>query len=86
MHLTKRAQSEDDHNGENRVREEPEATQPGRPRPADLPYLSTPGALLWQRGECCNHVEENHASLHQEEGVVVVQAIFDDIFEKALGF
>jgi hypothetical protein len=31
-------------------------------------------------------VEENHASLHQEEGVVVVQAIFDDIFEKALGF
>jgi hypothetical protein len=31
-------------------------------------------------------VEENHKSLHQEEGVVVVQAIFDDVFEKALGF
>jgi hypothetical protein len=32
-------------------------------------------------------VEENHKSLHQEEGVfVVVQAIFDDIFEEALGF
>jgi hypothetical protein len=31
-------------------------------------------------------VEENHKSLHQEEGVVVVQAIFDDVFEEALGF
>jgi hypothetical protein len=31
-------------------------------------------------------VEENHESLHQEEGVVVVQAIFDDVFEEALGF
>jgi hypothetical protein len=26
-------------------------------------------------------VEENHKSLHQEEGVIVVQAIFDDVFE-----
>jgi hypothetical protein len=31
-------------------------------------------------------VEENHKSLHQEEGVIVVQAIFDDVFEEALGF
>jgi hypothetical protein len=31
-------------------------------------------------------VEENHKSLHQEEGVIVIQAIFDDIFEEALGF
>jgi hypothetical protein len=31
-------------------------------------------------------VEENHKSLHQEEGVVVVQAIFYDVFEEALGF
>jgi hypothetical protein len=31
-------------------------------------------------------VEENHKSLLQEEGVIVVQAIFDDIFEEALGF
>jgi hypothetical protein len=31
-------------------------------------------------------VEENHKSLHQEEGVIIVQAIFDDIFEEALGF
>jgi hypothetical protein len=31
-------------------------------------------------------VEENHKYLHQEEGVVVVQAIFDDVFEEALGF
>jgi hypothetical protein len=31
-------------------------------------------------------VEENHKSLHQEEGVVVVQAIFEDVYEEALGF
>jgi hypothetical protein len=31
-------------------------------------------------------VEENHKSLHQEERVVVIQAIFDDVFEEALGF
>jgi hypothetical protein len=31
-------------------------------------------------------VEENHKSLHQEEGVIVVQAIFDGVFEEALGF
>jgi hypothetical protein len=31
-------------------------------------------------------VEGNHNSLHQEEGVIIVQAIFDDIFEEALGF
>jgi hypothetical protein len=31
-------------------------------------------------------VEENHKSLHQEEGVIVVQAIIDDVFEEALGF
>jgi hypothetical protein len=30
-------------------------------------------------------VDENHKSLHQE-GVIVVQAIFDDVFEEALGF
>jgi hypothetical protein len=29
-------------------------------------------------------VEENHKSLQQEEGVIVVQATFDDIFEEAL--
>jgi hypothetical protein len=27
-------------------------------------------------------VKENHKSLHQEEAVVVVQAIFDDVFEE----
>jgi hypothetical protein len=31
-------------------------------------------------------VEENHKSLQQEEGVIVVQAIFDDVFQEALGF
>jgi hypothetical protein len=31
-------------------------------------------------------VAENHKSLHQEKGVVVVQAIFDDVFEEELGF
>jgi hypothetical protein len=31
-------------------------------------------------------VEENHKFIHQEEGVIVIQAIVDDVFEEALGF
>jgi hypothetical protein len=31
-------------------------------------------------------VEENYKSLHQEEGVIVIQAVFDDVFEEAPGF
>jgi hypothetical protein len=31
-------------------------------------------------------VEENHKPFHQEEGVVVIQAIFNDVFKEALGF
>jgi hypothetical protein len=31
-------------------------------------------------------VEENDKSLQQEERVVIVQAIFDNVFEEALGF
>jgi hypothetical protein len=31
-------------------------------------------------------VEENHESLFQEEGFIVIQAVVDDVFEKALGF
>jgi hypothetical protein len=31
-------------------------------------------------------MEENPKYLHQEEGVIVVQAIFDDVFEEALDF
>jgi hypothetical protein len=31
-------------------------------------------------------VEENQKSLHQEEGVIVIQAVFNDVFEEALGF
>jgi hypothetical protein len=31
-------------------------------------------------------VEENHKFILQEEGVIVIQAIVDDIFEEALGF
>jgi hypothetical protein len=31
-------------------------------------------------------VEKNHKSLHEEEWVVVIQAILDDVFEEALGF
>jgi hypothetical protein len=30
--------------------------------------------------------KKTNKSLHQEEGVVIVQAIFDDIFEEALSF
>jgi hypothetical protein len=31
-------------------------------------------------------VEENHKSFQQEEGVIVVQAIFDDVFKEVLIF
>jgi hypothetical protein len=31
-------------------------------------------------------VEENHKSLLQEEGFIVIQAVFNDVFEEALGF
>jgi hypothetical protein len=31
-------------------------------------------------------VEENHNSLLQEEGFIVIQADIDDVFEEALGF
>jgi hypothetical protein len=31
-------------------------------------------------------VEENHKSVYQEEGVIVIQAVFDDVFKEALGF
>jgi hypothetical protein len=31
-------------------------------------------------------MEENYKSLHQEEGIIVVQAIIDNLFEEALGF
>jgi hypothetical protein len=30
-------------------------------------------------------VEENHKPFYQEERVVIVQSIFDDVFEEALG-
>jgi hypothetical protein len=31
-------------------------------------------------------VEENYKSFHQEEGIIVVQAIIDNFFKEALGF
>jgi hypothetical protein len=31
-------------------------------------------------------VEENHKFILQEEGVIVIQAVVDDVFEEALGF
>jgi hypothetical protein len=31
-------------------------------------------------------VEENHKSLLQEDGVIVIQAVVDDVFEETLGF
>jgi hypothetical protein len=31
-------------------------------------------------------VEENHKSLLQEEGFIVIQAVFNDVFEEELGF
>jgi hypothetical protein len=31
-------------------------------------------------------MEKNYKSFHQEEGIIVVQAFIDNIFEEALGF
>jgi hypothetical protein len=31
-------------------------------------------------------MEENYKSFHQEEGIIVVQAIIDNLLEEALGF
>jgi hypothetical protein len=31
-------------------------------------------------------MEENYKSLYQEEGIIVVQAFIDNLFEEALGF
>jgi hypothetical protein len=31
-------------------------------------------------------MEENYKSFHQEEGIIVVQAIIDNLFEEALSF
>jgi hypothetical protein len=31
-------------------------------------------------------MEENYKTFHQEEGIIVVQAIIDDLFEEVLGF
>jgi hypothetical protein len=31
-------------------------------------------------------MEENYKSFHQEEGIIVIQAIIDNLFEEVLGF
>jgi hypothetical protein len=31
-------------------------------------------------------MEENYKSFHQEEGIIIVQAIIDNFFEEAFGF
>jgi hypothetical protein len=31
-------------------------------------------------------MEENYKSFHQEEGIIIIQAIIDNLFEEALGF
>jgi hypothetical protein len=31
-------------------------------------------------------VEENHEFILQEEGVIIIEAIVNDVFEEALGF
>jgi hypothetical protein len=49
-----KSQSEDDHARGKPSREGQEATQAGRPRLTDLPYISTPGALLWQASNSPN--------------------------------
>jgi hypothetical protein len=41
---------------------------------------------LYQKGECIKYVEENHKPFYQEEGIIVIQAIIDDVLEETLGF
>jgi hypothetical protein len=49
-------------------------------------YLSTKPWINICEEECNKHVEENYQYFHQEEGIIVVQAIIDNLFEEALGF
>jgi hypothetical protein len=36
--------------------------------------------------ESASTMEENYKSFHQEEGIIIIQAIIDNLFEEALGF
>jgi hypothetical protein len=46
--------------------------------------VENPGYLFVR--ESAATMEENYKSLHQEEGIIVVYAIIDNLFEEALGF
>jgi hypothetical protein len=46
--------------------------------------VENPGYLFVR--ESAATMEENYKSFHQEEGIIVVQAIIDNLFEETLGF
>jgi hypothetical protein len=46
--------------------------------------VENPGYIFVR--ESAATMEENYKSFHQEEGIIVVQAIIDNLFEEALGF
>jgi hypothetical protein len=46
--------------------------------------VENPG-YIFVRGSAAT-MKENYKSLHQEEGIIVVKAIIDNLFEEALGF
>jgi hypothetical protein len=46
--------------------------------------VENPGYIFVR--ESAATMEENYKSFHQEEGIIVVQAIIYNLFEEALGF
>jgi hypothetical protein len=46
--------------------------------------VQNPGYIFVR--ESAATMEENYKSFHQEEGIIVVQAIINNLFEEALGF
>jgi hypothetical protein len=46
--------------------------------------IENPGYLFVR--ESAATMEENYKSFHQEEGIIIIQAIIDNLFEEALGF
>jgi hypothetical protein len=49
-----------------------------------LLLVKNPGYIFVR--ESAATMEENYKFFHQEEGIIVVQAIIDNLFEEALGF
>jgi hypothetical protein len=46
--------------------------------------VENPGYIFAR--ESAATMEENYKSFHQEEGIIVIEAFIDNLFEEALGF